>query len=279
MNGYTFYLGEKIEVQNIDIKLNNLLKWGFIPVNEELFYSNVNNYDNVSNFRNWELDGSFVSDYCPYQGDEMKNTKHEFTLKADIVNDSIQLYAWYDEVWAEYAITEAKTKHYNNFSFTTPLFDKLRVESEIKKIKDSRLVRFEKDNPKGVVYLLKGLEYTKIGISIRPLDRQKNIGTKLPFNTQVIRHYVLDKKYLKTFERGLHSFFKSKRTNGEWFKLCDDDILFIDFLVSTRRMPKKSFEYQQNDKFLSYKKLINGLREIKEHAISEHKEYIRQNCQ
>lgn len=264
MNKQILYWGDKIEVKNIDIKLNNLLKWGFVPAQDYLINPSFTDFGNVCNYDSWNLDGSFVSDYCPYEGFDVKNQKHGFRLKASLIHDSVHLFGWYDEVWGEYTMVKPKT---NNWGFVTPVFDKSNVKSEISKIKNSRLVQFENDNPKGVLYLLKANQYTKIGISIRPLDRQKNIGTKLPFTSEVLRHYLFDKKDLKLVESRLHNFFAKKRTNGEWFKLSDDDVLFIDFLVETGRTPKTFFEYKNYDKFIKYKNYKSNLAEIRKQCL------------
>ena len=71
----------------------------------------------------------------------------------------------------------------------------------------------------------------------------------------VLRHYIFDKLDLPVIEKRFHTFFALKRSNGEWFKLSNDDVTFIDYCVSVRGIPTRRFDYLKDKLFLDFKDL------------------------
>ena len=245
MTESVFNFNEFVDVSKIGTKINRLLNWGFKPV--KLHYTMFcNEYESefapLNNFNDWELSGEFICDNSPW--DNIENQKHHFTLKAGLESDTITLNSW-GEVWGDYTICKPQKYHAE--------FSKKQVLKDVKSNQERRQIKFINDNPKGVIYLIRAGGFTKIGISIKPFERLRTIGTKLPYESKAIRHYLLDKKDLKAIESKLHSFFAHKRTNGEWFNLSDDDVLFIDYLFTAGRMPTKYFDYTKQDFFIRYK--------------------------
>jgi hypothetical protein len=83
--------------------------------------------------------------------------------------------------------------------------------------------------PVGSVYLLKAGPFYKIGKSINFEKRLKQIKLQLPYPVEVV-HTISTPEYSK-LEAYWHQRFRSKRTNGEWFLLTDEDVKeFIDYL-------------------------------------------------
>ena len=77
----------------------------------------------------------------------------------------------------------------------------------------------------GYIYLMHGLgtEWYKIGLSKNPSVRAQSLGTKSPFQIEILKTYKT--KNMKPEEEYWHERFSSKRTEGEWFTLNDADIL------------------------------------------------------
>lgn len=75
----------------------------------------------------------------------------------------------------------------------------------------------------GYIYLMhaEGTEWYKIGQSVSPTARTKQLGTQGPFDVRLIDSFqVSDMDYT---ERWWHRHFAEKRANGEWFVLTDED--------------------------------------------------------
>lgn len=254
MTEKVFNFNHFTDVRNIETKVNNLLRWGFRPVKlDYMMFCNAYESDFVplNNFNDWELHGEFICDDSPW--DNSENQKHDFTLKAGLKSDTITLNCW-GEVWGDYTICKPQKYHTE--------FSKKQVLKDVKSNQELRKIKFLDDNPKGVIYLIRGDGFTKIGLTIRPFERLHTIGTKLPFKAKAIRHYILDKSSLKAIEGKLHNFFSHKRVNGEWFNLSDDDVLFIDYLFSTGRMPTKYFDYTKQDFFIKYKQVQTKIKNM-----------------
>lgn len=87
------------------------------------------------------------------------------------------------------------------------------------------------DLPTGqYVYLIRDMDVTglyKIGRTIKPLERIGRFEVHLPFNVGVV--CILPTDNAARLETTLHRRYASKRRNGEWFNLTDDDVL--SFLV------------------------------------------------
>jgi len=81
-------------------------------------------------------------------------------------------------------------------------------------------------NKAGYVYLLRGGDYYKIGLSANPNRRiVKEIQPKLPFEVEIIA--TLQTENMFDLEKMLHTAFSHRRTNGEWFELEPHDVRWI----------------------------------------------------
>ncbi|MBO1273521.1 GIY-YIG nuclease family protein [Shewanella sp. 4t3-1-2LB] len=77
----------------------------------------------------------------------------------------------------------------------------------------------------GFVYLIHSQYGYKIGKTVNIKSRTQLFAVKLPFPIELI-HYAWFEDY-SFAERTLHLKFASKRLEGEWFNLDDNDIAFI----------------------------------------------------
>jgi hypothetical protein len=207
-------------------KIHKLLGLGFMPNYFEVFNNDENYtlpcFKPLHEYDYWVLEGFFYSKYCPHEGLALEEyEKQYFTLKASVSENKIFLQVW-GEVWADYLIIKNEENHYENFT---------KKQCKIDILNNKMInVCFINESPKGVIYLLKGLDFTKIGISKQPYNRSKTLGTKLPFDTKFLRHYILDVKDLRKVENKLHKLFNHFKSNGEWFSLTSTAVLYIDFL-------------------------------------------------
>ena len=74
----------------------------------------------------------------------------------------------------------------------------------------------------GVVYLIYGGGYYKIGLTTNLPVRHKQIGAKLPFKSEVI--HAITTSDIFGLERYWHNRFAHKRAEGEWFNLSSEDV-------------------------------------------------------
>ena len=80
-------------------------------------------------------------------------------------------------------------------------------------------------DPSGHVYLLKAGNYYKIGRTTDVSRRIIQLGLQLPWPATLV--HSIPVSHMAWAERHLHAKFYSKRTNGEWFDLDDDDVRWI----------------------------------------------------
>lgn len=70
------------------------------------------------------------------------------------------------------------------------------------------------------LYLMKGSDFYKIGITNNINKRNHQIATKLPFVCETLRTFKFNSRSEALMIEGLlHRAFSSRNTNGEWFKL------------------------------------------------------------
>jgi len=81
----------------------------------------------------------------------------------------------------------------------------------------------------GYVYLMQSGKHHKIGASVDPDKRRDYLGTKPPFEIEIVCTIETDDMY--GLEARLHERFADKRKNGEWFELEKDDVEYIKGLV------------------------------------------------
>ena len=78
----------------------------------------------------------------------------------------------------------------------------------------------------GYVYLLRGKDYYKIGLTTREVaERVSEFSPRLPFEVEMIHSLRVEDVYAA--ETYLHQRFADKRLNGEWFELSDEDVAWI----------------------------------------------------
>lgn len=101
-----------------------------------------------------------------------------------------------------------------------------KIEYEIIKKKKIKVIE-------GYLYIIKSGEYYKIGKALKPKQRIKTYITENPNKITVILCEKV-KDYTKT-EKELHSKFKDKNHNREWFNLDDKDINLIKDYIEWRK--------------------------------------------
>lgn len=82
-----------------------------------------------------------------------------------------------------------------------------------------------KKTPKGYIYIMECGEKYKIGLS-KNIERRKKELDNRPFPVNIIyKSKLIDNVY--KIEEEIHSHFKEKQINGEWFDLNENDIRVI----------------------------------------------------
>jgi hypothetical protein len=90
----------------------------------------------------------------------------------------------------------------------------------------SRITETKRQLIPGYVYLLSSdIGVFKIGKAIDITKRVKSLGVKIPIQVTLIHSFRSDD--YSSAELALHEKFASKRTEGEWFKLDEDDVEYI----------------------------------------------------
>lgn len=92
----------------------------------------------------------------------------------------------------------------------------------------------------GFVYIIKDITLTqcyKIGHTANPNRRVYDFGIALPFEIMVVMLIKVNDPL--ELETTLHHMFADKRTNGEWFKLTDEEINYVRHMVEMRVMFSK----------------------------------------
>lgn len=81
----------------------------------------------------------------------------------------------------------------------------------------------------GYIYLIKLLDYYKIGRSKNVSKRLTTMSVKLPFDLELLHAFPANDMYEAEFH--LHLQFADKRGKGEWFRLNNLDVEYIASLV------------------------------------------------
>jgi uncharacterized protein YdaU (DUF1376 family) len=134
----------------------------------------------------------------------------------------------FDVVW-----TTLKDK----FSCEDGFYHNVRLSTEKDKrskfTESRRTSRLKSDEDNVKIYLIKDndTKYIKIGSSVNPLRRFAEMKNQInPAITVGNRDYELlwiSKILKRDIEKYIHKLYSKKRVSGEWFKLSEDDILFI----------------------------------------------------
>lgn len=88
----------------------------------------------------------------------------------------------------------------------------------------------------GFVYVIKSELGYKIGYSKEIHQRNKIFNVKLPFQWEFAKIFCL--KDYKLFEKFLHKIFTTKKINGEWFDLNENDLTSIEKVYNKIILPK-----------------------------------------
>lgn len=97
-------------------------------------------------------------------------------------------------------------------------FDVTNDETEI----NSTPTKKPKQSVEGVVYMLQGGGYFKIGKSINPDKRLTQIKLQIPFKVEVV--HIIRAANPAEVESHWHRRFASRRQNGEWFLLTEAEV-------------------------------------------------------
>jgi hypothetical protein len=112
------------------------------------------------------------------------------------------------------------------------------IEDEVIKNADEliRLTSAKNIDNLGFVYIIKSKLGYKIGYSKEIHQRNKIFNVKLPFQWEFAKVFCLQD--FKLFEKFLHKIFITKKINGEWFDLNEDDLVSIERIYKEIILPK-----------------------------------------
>ena len=100
--------------------------------------------------------------------------------------------------------------------------------------------------PDGYVYLLGGavggVNFYKIGRTVDPEARVRQLGIQLPFPVSV--EHTIPCEDHKVSELALHDLYAIKRANGEWSSLLDSD---VEEIRGIRRMSGAKIVKEEED--------------------------------
>lgn len=98
---------------------------------------------------------------------------------------------------------------------------------------------FIRNKMSGYVYLIgtSTFGWYKIGKSITPEIRIKDLGILLPFKLQIFGVWYAENHHL--MEKALHEMYKTSRINGEWFEFTKQEVyqVFNNIPTETRIYP------------------------------------------
>jgi hypothetical protein len=112
---------------------------------------------------------------------------------------------------------------------------------------------------KGCVYFFRhiGLTPIKIGYSLNesPIDRFNQFKTFAPYGSEIIG--FIQTTEAKKIESLLHSKYSSKRINGEWFEITEDEAIYeINFYTKVEEVNERNIFQQKYAEYLKNKKTI-----------------------
>ena len=108
------------------------------------------------------------------------------------------------------------------------------MASQYKKLSDSANIYEKKFKDYGgtFIYVVKCNEYYKIGISCTLGWRLNYLQCGNPYPLKLIDAVKL--KDAKLVEKIIHEYFKDKRGLGEWFKLNDQELKKLQYLINPK---------------------------------------------
>lgn len=142
-----------------------------------------------------------------------------------VLSKNLKIFSVYDFINSNAGITSIESG-----------LNELLKNGHIKQVHDSIKVyslleaTIEITNQSGFLYVL-GDNYGnyKIGITKDVAKRLSTYKTHMPYDPVIIK--IVFCNGVRSVEKAIHNKFKSNRLNGEWFKLGQDDLLYLnDFL-------------------------------------------------
>ncbi len=121
----------------------------------------------------------------------------------------------------------------------------------------------EQQQQKGCVYFFRhiGLSPVKIGYSTNesPINRFNQFKTYAPYGSEILG--FIQTKDAKELESILHSKYASKRFNGEWFEISEEDVnREVDFYSNIEDIrERKEFQIAWANNLLQNKIKINSI--------------------
>lgn len=105
----------------------------------------------------------------------------------------------------------------------------LELEKEAHNYQEATQIKI-KQNPvnriiSGYIYFLGGDGYVKIGKAKKLYSRIASLELLFPFEVKLL--HTIKSNDINKDEVTFHKMFSTKRTNGEWFKLDEDDVAKI----------------------------------------------------
>lgn len=104
-------------------------------------------------------------------------------------------------------------------------------------VKVATLLKYDSNNkkgstPKGYIYLIqmKDTQYYKIGVSLHPIARVKDLQTASPLPLEILASSYSCKAY--HIESRLHEHYKAYMTCGEWFEFSSDTASLVRNTIS-----------------------------------------------
>lgn len=129
-------------------------------------------------------------------------------------------------------VFKAKLK-FGKTEFLTLIEDEVSIKNADELIK---LASAKSIDNLGFVYIIKSKLGYKIGRSKEIHHRNKIFNVKLPFQWEFAKVFCLED--YKLFEKFLHKIFLTKKINGEWFELNEDDLVSIERIYKEIILPK-----------------------------------------
>lgn len=128
-------------------------------------------------------------------------------------------------------VFKAKLK-FGKTEFLTLIADEVSIKNadELIQLTSANIVNL------GFVYVIKSKLGYKIGHSKEIHQRNKIFNVKLPFQWEFAKVFCLED--YKLFEKFLHKIFLTKKINGEWFELNEDDLVSIERIYKEIILPK-----------------------------------------
>ncbi len=178
-----------------------------------------------------ELDYEAIAlHFVSFRGSAPTAEEIESDFKEYIANHLIFVYQAHGEVWGQWDCRREQTvRHKDASSKRSPHPSEAEYQEWLKEQhpENWKLYHWNQGAAEILkfVYLLKAGPSCKIGIADDVEARVKQLQSGCPETIEILGRWPHAQARKK--ERCLHTHFKNKRKNGEWFALDQDDIQFI----------------------------------------------------